>query len=132
MRNTSLLLAALVGAGCVTGCAGRAPNVKLTGQLLTNEQPVKVGTRAMSQMVFYSYPDVKENASYSAFPAVLQADGSFEVNQIPTGKYLVSLEIFDMTAGGEVFRGAYKKDNSPIIVDVTAEPLQIDLARLAN
>lgn len=113
--------------GVLLGC-GEAGSTKITakGQLLKKGQPLKVGTQVFTQMVFYT--DTKDPKTYNTYSAMVNPDGTFEVVNIPPGKYLITLELTG--DAGDLCQGMFRKDNSKLIREVTGkESIQIEITK---
>jgi hypothetical protein len=121
-----LLVCCLAAACAALGC-GRT--VKVKGQLTKGGKPFTTKDRALVQMIFH--PDGGE--AVDTYPATVNADGTFEVvgkegKGIPPGKYRISVEAPDPYPDGpDLLRGKFAPDKTPIVREVGAEELVIDL-----
>jgi hypothetical protein len=127
LMNRSLsFLVFLVIAGLVAGCGGDGRKVKVTGQLFKNGKPLTIKTDVMRPMALYPYESAKEGKGYSP---VVNDDGTFEVADVPTGKYIITLEL--LGDHGDMCKGLFaSKEKSKLIRDVIGdEPLKIEITK---
>src|SRR5262249_40538131 len=121
-----LILGLLV---CLEGCGGSSKG-KVTGKITKGTEPLKVSKQGKVQLILYPYPDVPGGKKYKSYPAMVQDDATFEVTDVPTGKYLFAVEQLDPMPATDLLEGKFGKDRSEIIRDVTGkEPINIDVGK---
>jgi hypothetical protein len=142
MRN-ALLTAAFALLVAVSGCNTGPRTVQLKGKLTNNGKSVLPERRGGLTIVFAPEPA----AGGQTFPTHLNlADDTYEVPNIPLGKYKVNMSMMPptTTADGkdlspataqslqqqaDQFNSKYSATNTPIVVDVTGPNLDIDLSK---
>jgi hypothetical protein len=129
MNRLLPLLGVLAVGGLLAGCGGGGPaKVKVTGELLNNGKPLQLSNQVMKTLIFHSQDAAPKGKSQTSYAAVVAENGSFEVAEIPAGKYLITLELLDGT--GDICKGAFTKEQSGLIREITgAESITIDIAK---
>lgn len=116
---------------CLPACGRNEPaKVRASGQLLRNNQPLKLNTQVMKNMVFHPYEAVKQDQHYNTYSAMVEEDGTFKSEvDMPPGKYLITLELLD--APGDLCKGLFAtKENSKLVREVTGkESLKIEITK---
>lgn len=122
----TLVLAAV---GCGGGSDGK---VTVNGQLLKSNKPLTLKNDVMKNMVFFPFDALKANKPFTTYPGTIHEDGSFEVRDIPPGKYLITLQLLGDT--GDMCKGAFADEKrSKLIREVDGkEPLKIDVTKPAG
>jgi hypothetical protein len=111
----------------IAGCGGPHP-VTVTGRLTHAGQPFIAGPKGRFQMRLYPYPNVVEGTPYRSLGAEVNSDGTFIVQKVPLGQYLVTVQLLDPTPFNDLLKGAFSKERSKILIDVTGtEPMNIDV-----
>src|SRR5581483_5568135 len=119
-------LLALVASGCNRG----PQKVAVSGQLSNQGKPLAVSAKGVVQLILFPYPDVLEkDKPYNSFPAVVDAEGKYLVNDVPVGQYLFTVELLDPYPLNDLLNGAFRKESSKIIRQIDGKaPIYIDLA----
>jgi len=126
----ALCLALLVA----SGCSGGTKKVTVNGKVMRGAQALKVSAKGKIEVIFHPYPEFKETGKISnpdrarTYPAMVQNDGNFEVEEIPVGQYLISVRLIDPMPVNDLLEGKFSEQNSKIIRDVKeGERIDIDL-----
>jgi hypothetical protein len=124
LRPAVVLAAGLLALGC-----GRGPRtVTVTGKVTRGGRPVVVSRTGSVQVTLV--PVVRPGQPFSTYPGRAKGDGSFEIPDVPPGKYRAAVEVLDPTPQWDRLRGAFSPQNSRIILDLDGKvPLELDLAR---
>jgi hypothetical protein len=102
--------------------------VTVTGKVLQGDKPIPVSPTGVVQVTLK--PDVPEGAEFTTYVGRCNPDGSFEVLDVPLGKYKVGVEQLDPTPMEDKLQGAHSVDNTKFIRDVDGKtPIVIDLAK---
>jgi hypothetical protein len=125
----------LFGALCLelgTGCKSGPAKVNITGKVVKNGEPLKVSDKGEIRVKFYSQNMEEETSRIR--PAIYNAsDGTFQVKDIPVGKYRITVEQIDPMPSNknDKLQHAFDNKNSPIIRDVESngQNIEIDLAK---
>lgn len=100
---------------------------KITGKVLMNGKPVKLGEGEALMLTFYEDgKDPKDRVSSTG--SAKAEDGSFAIDGptkkgIPAGKYRVGLQ-FSSSGTRDYFEPVFAVGRTPLVVDVGAEPKQ--------
>src|SRR5437016_10324476 len=125
-RVAALLVLAVVLSGCSVA-GGR--KVKVTGKVLNNGQPLKI-TEGKGEVRVTLLPVVEPGKPYDTFMGKAGADGSFEIPNVPAGKYKVGVEHLDPSPQQDQLHGKFSPLNTPIIRDLDGkEPLNVDVSK---
>ena len=122
-------------AGCcliavtMTGCPSGPKMVDAKGRIISGGQPINVGQKGVLQVMLV--PQATEGTidqtNYAA--DVDKEQGSFSVNGgVPQGKYKIVVLWLDPYPLTDKLNGKFGFDNSPLVREVTGEPLEIDIA----
>jgi hypothetical protein len=66
---------------------------------------------------------------YTTYPAIVNPDGTFEIPDVPTGKYKVAVEQQD-TPMSDALDGVFNDQNTKIVRDLDGRaPLNIDVSK---
>lgn len=108
-----------------SGCGGSGA-VKVTGKVTSGGQPLVSKTGHVQVTLIPAEP----GANYSTYPASpANPDGTFEILNVPPGKYKVAVEQLD-TPQSDALKGAFNAQKTKIIRDIDgSKPLDIDLAK---
>jgi hypothetical protein len=102
--------------------------VEAKGRVVKGGQPLKLGPQGSLQVVFY--PQAREErGEFSTYPATVNySDGTFAVEEkIPAGTYHISVQQLDPYPFVDKLQGAFFGEQSPIVREVTGEPIEVDL-----
>jgi hypothetical protein len=120
----AVLLLAFAG-----GCSGQA-TVELKGRVVRDGQPLKLGPQGVLEVILIPEQHDEQGEFSTIAPAVNYQDGSFEnFEKIPAGRYRFAIQQLDPYPFNDKLKGAFSKEKSQIVRDVTGEHLEIDLAR---
>jgi len=112
-----------------TGCEKKATTVTVTGTVLRNGQPLKVGPTGIIQVTLH--PDLPPEQAFS--PRLGECDkatGQFEIRDIPPGKYKVGVQQLDPDPTNDKLNGAFRAETGKMIREIDGKaPLNIDLAK---
>jgi len=124
LSSSLLVFVFLLLGGCASSGQGK---VKVTGQLLRNDKPLKLKTDVMREMTFYPYEEKKADKLVNTYPAVVNDDGTFEVS-MPPGKYVIALKLLDGT--GDICKGTFTPEKSKLIRDIAGKaPMNIEVTK---
>ncbi|HZN36655.1 MAG TPA: hypothetical protein VFB80_22655 [Pirellulaceae bacterium] len=119
---------AMLSLAWLAGC-GPPPNVTAKGTVLRNNQPVKM----MSPNGFIQVtlkPDVPPNQEFTTKVGRCNPDGTFEVLDVPPGRYVVGIEHLDPNPVSDMLEGKLTYNFSKIKREVDGKtPILIDLAK---
>jgi len=106
--------------------------VKITGTLKTNDKPLKIDSNGSVTVIFS--PIVEKDAHFTTYTGIYRTeDPTFVINEIPEGKYKVSLlcMVLEQTREIQDINEKFSAQNTPIVREVKGgiEPLVIDLAK---
>ena len=124
IRSASVLgvLLALIG------CNSQPANVTVTGKVLQGDKPIAVSPTGVVQVTLL--PDVPEGTEFTTYVGRCNPDGSFEVLDVPVGKYKVGIEQLDPTPMEDKLQGAHSVANTKIVREIDGKsPLVVDLAK---
>jgi hypothetical protein len=108
------------------GCSKK--ELTIDGKVTRGAEPLKVSSKGKIEVIFFPYPDVKDNKHKTSYPAMVENDGAFKVANIPPGQYLVTVAQIDPMPVNDLLAGKYSQQNSKIIRDVKeGERIDIDL-----
>lgn len=119
----------LIATAMLAGCSSGPKMVDAKGRIVSGGQPIKVGNQGALQVILI--PQGKEDSvDLTTYPAdVDKEQGSFSVNGgVPEGKYKIVILWLDPYPITDKLNGKFGFDNSPIVREVTGEPLEIDIA----
>jgi hypothetical protein len=121
-----------LGCACgltLTGCSGETL-VEAKGKVTYRGAPIKLGPRGVLEVSLIPEQH-DERGEYTSFTAeVNYADGAFEVpGKVPPGKYRISVQQLDPYPMNDKLKGAFHMDRSPIVREVTGEPIEIDVSK---
>jgi hypothetical protein len=134
MKNRTwpvLFLSLLVLAGLtLPGCSKR-PKVTITGKVMKNGQPLKVSKQGAIQVIFLPIVEGSSGPPAVTYPALVNSqEATYEVKDIPTGKYKVSVSQFDPMPVNDLLKGQFQGEQSPITREVTGnQAIDIDVAK---
>jgi hypothetical protein len=118
----------LVVALLVSGCAG-ARKAKITGKVLNNGQPLKI-TPNKGIVRVTLLPVVEPGKPYDTYMGQADIDGSFEIPDVPAGKYKIGIEHLDPSPQQDQLGGRFAPLSSKIIRDLDGkEPLNLDVSK---
>src|SRR5262249_33992051 len=101
---------------------------KVTGQLLKNGKPLQIANDVMKDIIFYPQDAGKDGKSSNPIHGGVMADGSFEANDLPPGKYLITLKLEG--GNGDICHGLFTKEKSRIIRVVSGDvPITIEITK---
>jgi hypothetical protein len=133
-RSISVLMLALIFSGC-----GAPPTdtVPVSGRLTNNGQPLAVKGRELGlgyiELHFYR---IHEDGTVDKDPAdaAVEESGEFSVRGrdgggLPPGKYKITVRQLDPAPDNDKLGGRFSFENTPLVREVTDEPILIDLAR---
>ena|SRR5947209_5216493 len=125
-----VLLALLVVGLTVPGC-GSHPKVTVTGKVMKNGQPLKVSKQGAIQVIFIPIVEGASGPPAVTYPAQVNNEaGTYEIKDIPTGKYKVSVCQFDPMPVNDLLKGEFQGEKTPITKEVTGkEPIDIDVGK---
>jgi len=107
----------------LAGCSTRPVTVK--GKVLKNGAPLATSKTGVVQVTLVPV-DPKTSSSNKVGRA--RPDGSFEVEEVPVGKYRIGIELFDPTPRTDKLGGAFSPGTTKIIRDVDGKkPIEVDL-----
>jgi hypothetical protein len=113
----------------LSGCGGGVRKVKITGKVLNNGQPLKI-TEGKGEVRITLLPVVEPGQPYDTFRGKAGTDGSFEIPDVPAGKYRVGIEHLDPSPQEDQMRGRFAPNNSKIIRDLDGKAsLDLDVSK---
>jgi hypothetical protein len=118
----------LCGAILLAGCSG-PERVEAKGRIVSGGQPLKFGPQGALQVVLV--PKGKEQSiDLTTFTAdVDKEQGTFSVfGGVPPGTYKIVIAAYDPYPSHDKLNGKFSMEKSPILREVTGEPLEIDIA----
>jgi len=119
---TGLLTASLIFASC-----NQKKLVTVTGSVLRNGQPLVCSSTGYVQITLV--PDVGADEAYTTRVGRCEKDGSFEIPEVPPGKYKIGVEQFDPNPQTDKLNAAFRAGDSKVIREIDGKaPLDIDLA----
>ena len=125
MCRVGRLLCCLAVAVALAGCAAKTVTVK--GKVHKGGTPLSVSKTGVVQVTLVPV-DAKTSPSNRVGRA--QPDGSFEIEQVPPGKYRVVVEQLDPNPMTDKLGGAFSALSTKIVRDVNGKtPLDVDLAK---
>jgi hypothetical protein len=75
-------------------------------------------------------PDVGADEQYTTRVGRCEKDGTFEIPEVPPGKYRIGIEQFDPNPQIDKLNGAFRAGDSKIIREIDGKaPVVIDLAK---
>jgi hypothetical protein len=112
-----------IAAGC-----NKEHNVTATGKVLRNNQPIKLSPTGVIQVTLK--PDVPPDKEFTTKVGRCNPDGSFEVLDVPPGRYVVGIEQLDPNPMSDVLNGKLTFNFSKIKREVDGKtPILIDLSK---
>src|SRR5437588_8605376 len=115
----TVCLALAAAPGCGSG------KIKVTGKVTKAGTPL-VSTTGHVQVKLLP-AEAKEN--YTTYPAVVNPDGTFEIPDVPPGKYKVAVEQQD-TPMSDGLGGMFNDQSTKIVRDIDGRaPLNIDVSK---
>ena len=112
----------------VHGCGTKPRTVTVTGSVTRGGQPLPVSKTGYVQIMLL--PDVGADEQYTTRVGRCEPDGTFQIPEVPPGKYRIGVEQFDPNPQIDKFNGAFRAGDSKIIRDIDGKaPLTIDLAK---
>lgn len=128
-RPTALLFLALLCAA-FAGCGKSVRKVALHGKITNNGQPLITSNKGFVQIMFHPVQEGGEQTS-TPVPAIVDSQkGTFEVDEIPVGKYKVAVQQMDPAPVTDKLKGAFAYGRSNIVREVTDDgEMNIDLAK---
>jgi hypothetical protein len=110
------------------GCAG-VRKVKITGKVHNNGQPLKI-TDGKGLIRVTLLTDVPQGQPYDTFFGESRTDGSFEIPDVPVGKYKIGIEHLDPSPQEDQLQGKFSPQNTPIRRELDGkEPLNLDVSK---
>jgi hypothetical protein len=121
----ALLLSLLV---IVNGCGSQPRTVTVTGSVKRKGQPLPVSNTGYVQIMLL--PDVGADEHYTTRVGRCEKDGTFQIPEVPPGKYRIGVEQFDPNPQIDKLNGAFRAGDSKIIREIDGKvPIAIDLAK---
>ena len=120
----SVALALLLGL-LATGC--KAGKVKITGKVTDKGAPIVLGKTGRVQVTLVP---AEASSKVTTYPGVAQPDGSFEIPNVPPGKYKVVIDARPTPQAPDKLNNAFSTQNTKIIRDVDGKkPLDLDVSK---
>lgn len=112
----------------LVGCNSQPANVTVSGKVLEGDKPLVLSPTGVVQVTLL--PDVPEGTEFTTYVGRCNPDGSFEVIDVPVGKYKIGVEQLDPTPMEDKLKGAHSVANTKIIRDIDGKsPIVVDLAK---
>ena len=132
MRFAFRVLLPLILCGFLSACSSGPRKVTLTGKLNNNNEPLKVDSKGSVTVIFT--PVTEKGAQFTTYTGIYRTeDTTFVVNEIPEGKYKISLQCMvpQPNKDTEDINQRFNAQNTPIVREVKGgtETLVIDLAK---
>jgi hypothetical protein len=110
------------------GCGEQRRLVTVTGSVVRNGQPLAVSNTGYVQVMLL--PDVGDDEQYTTRVGRCEKDGTFQITEVPPGKYKIGIEQFDPNPQNDKLNGAFRAGDGKIIREIDGKaPLNIDLAK---
>jgi hypothetical protein len=118
----------LGAANLVVGCSG-PKMVAAKGRVVSGGQPLKVGEKGVLQVILVP-EGLEQSVDLTTFPAnVDNQQGTFDVyGGVPPGRYKFIIQWLDPYPLTDKLKDKFSMEKSPIVLEVTGEPLEIDIA----
>jgi hypothetical protein len=118
----ALLLAALLPVGCAR------KKVTVSGKVVRSGQPIAVSKTGIVRVTLV--PIVDAGSHFTTYPSKTKPDGSFEISNVPRGKYRIAVEVLDPTPRHDALGGVFSPRSSKIERDIDGKaPLQVDITQ---
>jgi hypothetical protein len=118
----------LAGAVFLPGCSGPT-TVEAKGRVVSGGQPLELGPQGVLQVILVP-AGMEQSVELTTFSAEVDKEqGTFEViGGVPPGKYKFVIQALDPYPMADKLNGKFGMNNSPIVREITGEPIEIDLA----
>jgi len=110
------------------GCDNKPRTVTVTGSVTRGGQPLPVSNTGYVQIMLL--PDVGADEQYTTRVGRCEKDGTFQIPEVPPGKYRIGVEQLDPNPQTDKLNGAFRAGDSKIKRDLDGKaPVLIDLAK---
>jgi hypothetical protein len=123
------LLAAFAGLGL--GC-GDSGSIKVTGKVFQSKEgvPLKDFPPKTGRIEMILQPVVEKGKNFTTYPGRVMPDLTFEINNVPAGKYKIVLSLSDAPGGPDKLGKKFSEANTKLVQDIKdSTPLEIDLSQ---